>query len=112
MKNFSVSRHQSMSSMQGRPHVESLRAAIRSSKLPVDEDGATGILAAREFWVGRDQPIDHGLDGGAFLGAEKLPTAGRTGDSTKSRSSAGLAPRPTEVPNRSATADLASPGGA
>src|ERR1041385_2081189 len=57
-------------------HVEALCAAIRAGKLPVDEYGTAGVLAAGEFRVGRDQPVDQRLDRGAFLGGEEFLAAG------------------------------------
>src|ERR1051325_1091504 len=56
-------------------HVEALCAAIRAGKLPVDEHGTAGVLAAGEFRVGRDQPADQRLDRAAFLGGEEFAAA-------------------------------------
>nr|WP_268893622.1 hypothetical protein [Roseomonas harenae] len=54
-------------------HVDAFRAAIRTGKLPVDEDGATGLLAAGAQLIGRDEAID---DRGGFLRDEEEPGAG------------------------------------
>ena len=39
-------------------HVEGFVAAVGTGKLPVDEDGAAAILAARRLRIGRDETID------------------------------------------------------
>ena len=44
--------------------------AKRPGQLPVDEGGDAGILGAGAEFVGRDQAIDDGVDGGGLAGVK------------------------------------------
>src|SRR5262249_19757497 len=54
-------------------HVTPLVAAVRAGKLPIDVHGAARILAAGRLRIGRDQPVDHGLDRRRLVGGGLEP---------------------------------------
>ena len=61
-----------------RPVVEALVVAVGAGQLPVEIDGAAGILAAGRLRIGRDDAVGDRLDGAAFIAVEKVPGPGLT----------------------------------
>jgi hypothetical protein len=59
---------------QERPaYVEAVGIAVWPGQLPVEKRGAAAILAAGDFRIGRDQPINQRLDRGTVLSCRELP---------------------------------------
>ena len=53
--------------------IEPGASAVRPSELTVDVDSATGVLAARRFWIGRNDAVDNRLDRARFVCGEEQP---------------------------------------
>ena len=65
--------------------VETGILAVGAGQLPVEIDGAAGVLAAGGFRIGRDDAVGDRLDGAAFIGVEKMPRTGLDGERAADR---------------------------